>query len=308
MFWSVLVVIPPLSGWLADRNLNFNGKFFTTYQVGINGTAMIFIVVATLTAIGPESAMASMLPFMIILWLIGMSVFLAPAYSMLSSFADKRKLPIAMGVIILFTDMIYALEPLVVTLVQFLGETITFVTGGILVLGSGFLFYRLSSGQVTERIQRTSQARDTRSEWKTVIGIALTLGFGRAFLVEYIPWQSQLEGLSGKELSFVLLGLAAIVAFLCSRFVIRTGIHKMIRYSTFIMLLGISIMAVCGPNPVLFLAGCLLLAGAFGILNVSGLPYVFSRISARRATFAIGVFLGASAVFEGIFEILIGLY
>jgi len=300
----ILVTIPALSGWLADRNLNNKGKFFTVYMVGINGTAMIFMIVATLIGIGPESAFTAILPIMVILWLIGMAVFLAPAFSMLSSFAEKRQLPVAMGMIILITDMIYALEPLVVGLVQFLGPTFTFITGGVLVFGTGYLFYRLSSDEVYDRIQRTAGARSTRTEWRTVISIGLAIGIGRAFLVEYIPWQSPIEGISGKELSFMLLGFAAVTAFLVSRMVIRAGIRKVIRNTSLIMLLGIVIMIVCGGNQLLFLAGCLILAVGFALVNVSGLPYLFSRISVRQTTLAVGVFLGASALTEGIFEIL----
>ena len=300
----ILICIPVLAGWIADRNLILNGRFFTIYLVGINATAMIFMIVATITGFGPESPVAFLLPAMVICWLIGMALFLAPAFSMLTWFADKRRLPIAMGVIILLTDLIYALEPLVISLVRFLGETMTFVTGGILILGTGYLFYRLSAKDVFYRIQRTAHARSTRTEWGIVVSVALLVGLGRAFLVEYVPWQSPVGFMSGQEFSFLLLGLAAITAFLSSRIVIRTGIRKVINYAALIMGIGISVMLVGSANEVMFTGGCLILAFGFALVNVAGLPYVFSRISARHTTFAVGVFLGGTALAEGMMEIL----
>jgi MFS family permease len=300
----LLIGMPALAGWVADRNLNHNRKFFTVYIVGINVTAMIFMLVATFSGIGIEYFPVVLLPILVILWLAGMAVFIAPAFSMLSTFADKRQLPLAMGVIILLTDMIYAMEPLVVNLVRFLGETGTFVTGGILVLGSGLWFYRITANEVQERVVRTARARSTRTEWRTVLVVGLLLGVGRAFLVEYIPWQSPVSAINGKEFSFILLGFAALIAFMSGGVVIQAGIRKVLNYASGLMLLGIVILIVCGPNSLLFISGSFLLAVGFAVMNVSGLPYLFSRISVRHITFAVGVFLGATALTEGVFEIL----
>ncbi|MCA6075525.1 MFS transporter [Fulvivirga sedimenti] len=299
----VLILVPVVAGWIADRNLARRSKYFMTYMIGISATAMIFMIVASIISLGPEHGIAAILPVMVVLWLIGMAVFIAPAYSMLVSFANKKNLPIAMGVVILITDLIYSLEPLVISLIQFFGETLTFVVGGILVLGTGYLFYRLTTDEVYERVQQSANPGSVKTSVSTILKIGLMLGVGRAFLVEYIPVNSPLKIFNGDQFSFMALGLAALIAFVSSRYVIRTGIRSVLQYTIGMMIIGILIILMAGNNSVLFVAGSLLLATGFGLANVSGLPYVFGRIAPRHITIGIGAFLGASAIAEGIFEI-----
>ncbi len=299
----VLIIVPVVAGYIADRNLARRSKYFMIYMIGISATAMIFMIVASIISLGPDHGIAAILPVMVVLWLIGMAVFIAPAYSMLVSFANKKNLPIAMGVLILITDLIYALEPLVISLIQFFGETLTFVVGGVLVLGTGYLFYRLTTDEVYERVQQSANSGSATTSVSTILKIGLMLGLGRAFLVEYIPVNSPLNMLTGDQFSFMALGAAALVAFAGSRFVIRKGIQSVLTYTTGVMILGILILLMAGSNSLLFIAGSLLLAGGFGLANVSGLPYVFSRIAPKHITIGIGAFLGASAIAEGIFEI-----
>ena len=146
----ILVTIPPLAGLLADRIMKKSGKFFTIFTIGIGVTAMVFMVVATIIGAGPLSSVKPLLPFMIIIWLVAMNLIISPANSMIEAFAPAQKLPVVMGVLFLVTELIYALEPAVVGLVHFFGDTLTFVVGGILIAGTGFLFHYVSSSLCTD--------------------------------------------------------------------------------------------------------------------------------------------------------------
>ena len=115
----VLVTIPPLAGWLSDKILQRNGKYLVIFTVGIGATAMVFMVVATLIGTAHIMDVTNIVPFMIVIWLICMNLFISPANSMIEAFAPAQKLPIVMGVLFLVTELLYALEPVVVGLVQF---------------------------------------------------------------------------------------------------------------------------------------------------------------------------------------------
>ena len=52
---------------------------------------MVFMVVATIIGAGPLSAVKPMLPFMIVIWLISMNLFISPANSMIEAFAPAHK-------------------------------------------------------------------------------------------------------------------------------------------------------------------------------------------------------------------------
>jgi MFS family permease len=300
----ILVIVPILAGWLADRILAKKGKFFIVYMVGISTTAMIFMIVASIISVGPDGALSGILPIMIVFWLISMSIFISPAFSMLKSFASTKNLPVVMGAIILITELIYALEPLVQDLVRFFGETLTFIVGGILVLGTGVLFQRVSSDEVLERSLDFNKKKDTvKSSFLPIAMLGLALGVGRAILVEYLPVNSSLTFISGDKLSFFILGLSAIFAFGVSRYVSTRGLTYYLRISLIVMTLAILSLILFQSNPLLFGIGSIILGIAFGAVHLCGLPFAFGKLSARHTTLGIGIFLGASAVAEGLFEI-----
>lgn len=302
----VLVFIPILAGWLADKIMVTRGKYFIVYMVGICATAMIFMIVASIITVGPNHPVASFLPIMIVLWLVSMSIFLSPAFSMLESFASSRNLPIAIGVIILITDMIYALEPLVVLLVQFFGESLTFVVGAILVLGTGFVFNKVASDEVMERqmqAQRVDQEDENRITIIPILCIGALVGIGRAFLVEFIPGASPLTALSGQQFAFVLLGISALTAFGAGHYISRQQIRHILPICLIIMILGVAVLFFTTDYPALFTTAGIMVALSFGIAHMSSIPFVFSRVSVRHITFGIGAYLGTSALAEGILEV-----
>ncbi len=300
----ILVVVPILAGWAADRILANRGRFFVVFMIGISTTAMIFMIVASIISMGPEGALAGILPVMIVLWLISMSIFIAPAYSMIERFASGSKLPVVMGVIILVTEVIYALEPLVLQLIHLFGETLTFIVGGVLVLGTGILFQRLTSDEVYERTEMSRKFQGTaRNSYFTIAFLGLILGAGRALLVEFVSTEAAVEFLGGKQLSFLLLAVSALVAFTMGRKVSKLGTGKFmpaalitLAISGLISFFGISMTWI-------FIPAVVITSVSLGLSHLCALPYAFGKLTPKNTTIGIGIFLGASAVAEGLFEI-----
>lgn len=304
----ILVLIPALAGLLADYMLSKNGKYFTLFTVGIGATAMIFMIVASIIGAGPVGALKPFLPYMIILWLVSMNLFISPAYSMIEAFAPAQKLPIVMGFLFLVTELIYALEPLVVELVLFFGDTLTFVVGGILISVSGYFFHRISSDEVISRKKELMEARIKPQRFESYIAIliiGLALGIGKAFLVEYIPatFETQFPelGNGGSYLSFGLLGMSAILAFVISRKVSEWETQKVLVTSLIIMAIGVLILMFSSSVGVSIIGG-IITAFGFSILNISGLPFAINQLSVKHITYGVGIYIGASEVFTGFFE------
>jgi len=305
----VLVLVPPIAGSLADLILRKTGRFFMVFSVGIGITAMVFMAIASVAGMGALSNIKMILPYMIILWLIAMNIFTSPALSMIDSFAPTQKLPLVVGFLFLVTQLIYALEPLVVELVQFFGATLTFIVGGVLIAGTGYLFHRVSSDEVIQR-RKTMMEQVAKSvsvkDFAAILAVGFVLGVGNAFLVEFVPVKvasfsasSQLGG----YLSFALLGLSALLAFAMSGYVARRGFQKVLPLSVIGLLVAL-LMLLVAPTFGLFIAAGVLLAIVFGLVNVSGLPFAISKLSVRNITYGIGVFIGASYITEGVLEYL----
>ena len=304
----VLVIIPAFAGWVADRMMNKNGKYFIIFSVGIGVTAMTFMAVATILAAGPASTLRPFLPIMIIVWLIAMNIFISPANSMVESFAPAKKLPIVMGVLFLTTELLYALEPVIVSLVHFFGDTLTFIVGGILISGTGFLFHKVSSNEVIERKQAQSESTAQKfkgSAFLAVVIAGLQLGIGKAFLVEFVPYHFQSyfpEIASSAELiSFGFLGFSAILGFIISRHVEKMGLLRVLMVSFIILAIGVLTLLFAGNYIVAIIAG-LVVAICFSFVNISGLPFVIRNLPSRYITYGVGIFIGASEIFTGFFE------
>ena len=307
----VLVLVPPIAGLLADQIMKKSGKFFIVFTVGIGATAMIFMVVATIIGAGPLSDIQAALPIMIVLWLISMNLFISPATSMIEAFAPAQKLPVVMGFLFLTTELIYALEPLVVELVHFFGDTLTFIVGGILISGTGYLFHRVSSDEVLARKKELlSLPTKTLSiaGFITIIIIGLQLGLGKAFLVEFFPdnIESKFAGYAdhANYITFGLLGFAAILAFFAGFMIQNMKLERVLIITFIIQFIGI-IVIVVSNSFYLTIAGAIVTAGAFSFINVSGLPFALKYLSVKHITYGVGIYIGSSEIVSGILEYLL---
>lgn len=307
----VLIMIPPLAGLTADYFLKKNGKFFVVFTVGIGATAMIFMVVASIIGAGPANQVKVFLPYMILIWLISMNLFISPAYSMIEAFAPAKKLPIVVGFLFLVTELIYALEPVVVALVQFFGDTLTFIVGGVLISGAGYLFHKVSSAKV---INHRKDADDKTklvggSAYIAIIAVGFLLGAGKAILVEYFP--SHIENFFPDHqnlaayFSLGLIAFAAIMAFSISKKIAQMDMKKVIMVSLALLILGALTIIFMTGNLYVTLLGGVVVASGFGLINLVGIPFALSRLSARHVTYGVGVFIGASEVLTGVFEVVL---
>lgn len=304
----ILVIIPPIAGWFADMLLKKNGKYFTVFTVGIGATAMIFMVVATIIGAGALSQIRDFLPVMIVFWLVAMNLFISPANSMIEAFAPAQKLPVVMGVLFLTTELLYALEPLIVELVHFFGDTLTFVVGGVLIAGSGYIFHRVSSDEVMTRkkeLQENYEKKESSLGYLVIIVAGLQLGLAKGLLVEFFP-----EHLTkifpeysdiADYVTFGLLGFSAILAFAASKSVARLKPIKVLTYS-FIVLLAGGLMLFVSGYFYLTIFSALIVAASFSLINITGLPFAISNLSTRHITYGVGIFIGASELFSGLLE------
>lgn len=312
----VLVLIPPLAGEIADRVLRKGGKYFLVFSAGIGITAMIFMAVASIINFGPDSAISGFLPVMIVLWLISMNIFQGPANSMIEMFAPAQKLPIVMGVMVLITELLFALEPILVNIVNYLGDTTTFIAGGLLIGVTGWLFNRISSDDVLDRKEKTLAEEAKKmggSSFLRVVGIGILVGLSHALVATYFPLKLNQDfsgslpfGWSGEYLSSLLLGMAAIIAFPLSIQVSKYGPEKSLRYAFIGAGIGV-LLLLFGFNLNLLLIGGVIMALSFSVAGVSGLPFIIQGLSLRHLTLGVGVYIGASEIFDGLLDILYNL-
>ena len=308
----VLVIIPPIAGMVADRIMRKNGKYMIVFTVGISATAMVFMIVASLIGTGHLMDITGIIPFMIVLWLICMNLFVSPANSMIESFAPAQKLPVVMGFLFLVTELVYALEPVIVALVSFFGDTLTFVVGGVLIAGSGFIFHKVSSDEVLQRKTQLMKTDKNHGQslmsYLSIVMVGFFLGISKAFLIEFLPGHIDGSfpefGAYGDYVSFGILGLCAVTGFLVSGSIARATLWKVIVWSFGILLIGVGVL-LFAPSIEVLIGSALVIAAAFTMLNISGLPFAIQNLSVRHVTYGVGIYLGSSEVLTGFFEYLL---
>jgi len=230
---------------------------------------------------------------------------------MIEAFAPAQKLPVVMGFLFLTTELIYALEPLVVELVHLFGDTLTFIAGGILISVTGYFFHRVSSDEVLARKKELlSLPSKTLSAagFVTIIIVGLQLGLGKALLVEFFPENVASKFVeyadSANYITFGLLGFAAILAFFAGFMIQNMKLERVLIVAFIIQFVGI-IIIVLSNTFVLTIAGAVVTAGAFSFINVSGLPFALKYLSVKHITYGVGIYIGSSEVVGGILEYLL---
>ncbi|MGY8952480.1 MAG: hypothetical protein ACKVJP_03815, partial [Flavobacteriales bacterium] len=192
----VMGTVPALAGYFADRLRKKGSRKLPMLTAGVGIAALIFMTVAA--TISPQALLPlqGFLPVMIVLWLISMNLFYAPALATLEEFVPAAHFTAVMGVYILTNDMAFALEPAIILLVDFLGAPLTFIAGGVLIGVSGFMFQKFYS-KMDQADAEAIAVSDNKSSFHMVLLSGAGLGFILAFLINVFPviLKTKLQGL-----------------------------------------------------------------------------------------------------------------
>lgn len=303
----ILVFIPPIAGVVGDYMIKTNGNRFIVFTVGTSVTAMVFMCVAFTVGTATTLNFTAALPFMIVVWLISMNIFHSPANSMLELFAPAKKLPQAMALLILTTELLYALEPVVVWFVDLIGPVATFALGGVLLIITGYFFRATTKNLVLNRDYEETKSK--RSNFPLVLVVGSLLGLCTGVIMNKFPdlLAIRLEQYSHTELGgshFVsfILGLAALVAWPFSNFVTKIGLKQSVMWG-FLATFTCILLVFMAESPIMCMLACVLLALSYSFFNVSAFPYILTNLSPQTVTFGAGVFFGSVQIAEGLMNI-----
>jgi MFS family permease len=303
----VLVLIPPIAGYIGDIVIRRGGSHFLVFTIGAGVTAMTFMAVA-FSATGVVPQLRSVLPIMIVIWLIAMNIFHSPANSLLEMFAPARELPLVMSAIALTTELLYGIEPIVVLIIDYIGAVLTFVTGGVLLIVTGYFFRKTTANMSFER-----SAESLSREDNFLFVILAGLGFG--LIDSLITHGTTLFSWFGNRFSvlstspdinnYVICGILITAAFAtipASKIINTDNIAKIL----FVAL--VACLVLCGllyavTHVWLSLFLCFILGIMFSVVAVTAFPYAISYISVRNITLGTGLFYGSFKVVDAFLSI-----
>ena len=303
----VMATVPPLAGFLADRMRSKYRNSLPFVSIGVSITALIFMTVAA--TITPESLLplSGALPIMIILWLISMNLFYAPALATLEEFVPPAQFTLVMGVFILVSDLVYALEPAIILLVDTLGASLTFITGGVLIGVSGYFFSRLYKSHEKPTTFIPASTEDKNGKHLTILAIGLCLGFVVAYLMNVVPkilgtkLPSSFNNIPIEIIISLVLILTAITAYLISKRLANKRRSKLFKWSFLAALLAFALINVLPGQ--FALSGFLLLIPAIGIMSLTAFPMAISKIGYNDKMLAAGLFVAGLEIPDSLLEL-----
>jgi MFS family permease len=305
---AILVFIPPVAGIVGDKVISTGGNRFVVFTVGISVTAMVFMCVAFTVGATSTVDLTSALPFMIVIWLISMNIFHSPANSMLEMFASAKSLPSAMALMVLTTELLYSLEPLIVDFVDLIGPVLTFALGGVLLIITGYIFRRTTRN--IDLVRNADEARRTESNYVPVLAAGLALGLAAALIKNYLPEKINLSfstggemGVTGPLVISLILATAAVTAWPLSKLIDRIGTEKSLVYGLLGTFVCMSIIVFMSNAWGLIILG-FTLAPFFSLASVAAFPFALSKLSLKNVTLGTGMFFGSVELADGVMNIM----
>jgi MFS family permease len=311
----ILVVTPPIAGKIGDRFRFEKGHRLPVISSGISFAAMVFMAVAFTLFSEPGETLKWILPVLIVLWLVSMSIFTSPALSTVELFTPVDKLPKAMAILTIVANFIYAFEPVIVDIIDFLGAPVTFILGGVVVLASGYAMQKNSLGlfKGSGEPKPAPGEREHKSDYAFIFMLGIILGIATTVMFNFFPdiFSQKISGRifddpEGKLGIFIMLIFSALLSWPLSSFINRYSMGQVFWISAALTLLStLGIFLLQAPMVVLITA--ILFSIAFTSLSLSSLPLAIGRSGFYQKVFCVGIFFSGAALPEGIVETLLTL-
>lgn len=301
----IMVITPPIAGLLGDNFRARAGQRLPIITAGVSLAAMIFMATAFTLLTDPGPIFRWILPILITFWLFSMALFTSPALSTIEIFVPVRKLPTAMAMLTIAYGLLYALEPIIVDVINYIGAAATFAIGGVAVFFSGLLM-RSNSRNIIDR-PRPDELGKSDFTYAFILGCAL--GIATTVLFNLFPnWMEaknyHLFGIKDDGIISVVLAAVAILSLPISRFVEGRSMYLNIMLGvivTFLITLGIYFTESTTILTVLLL----LFALFYALMSVSFLPLALSVVKDKQKVFGVGIFFAGFEFPNSILEVIL---
>lgn len=308
----ILVLTPPVAGLMGDRYRFEKGHRIPVISSGISFAAMVFMAVAFTLFTNPGEIFKWILPVLIVFWLISMSIFTSPALSTVELFTPVDRLPKAMALLTIVANLIYAIEPVIVDIIDYLGAPLTFIAGGAVTLASGYAMKKNSLGLFKQTGDKEAGGEPgnktaTKSAYGFIFFLGVILGISTTVMFNLFPdvlaekLASFSNNTDGKILLVGMLVFSALISWPISNFINRYSMHQVFWGSG--VLIALSTTGIFLLQPAWIVAVMVVIFTiTFTSLSVSSLPLALSRSGYYEKVFCVGVFFSGVALPEGILE------
>ncbi|WP_414753248.1 MFS transporter [Anabaena sp. CCY 9910] len=294
----LIAVIEPMIGGLSDRIQQRLGSRLPMISLGVVLAGVIFVAVSLLVQQNLPIGIRWVVPMLMTVWVIAIIIFRAPAIALLTQFAPKSELPQANAVLVFVLGLIGAISPVLNTLLDNMGASITFLVGAIALILAAYilqLFTPKHSLHISS-FNLEPTAKTPVQMFILIFIIGLGTGIELNLLLSIFPQelQIQLPNLRVEFIASAMLLVSAIVSVPLGDLTAQLGANKS-------MLLGLGAMTalmglvLLNDSDKLAIAFILAFGISFSLVFISMIPLVLSKVHPSRAGLGTGLYFGGSA-------------
>ena len=276
--------LAPLAGDASDRLVRSGGNRFPIVRAGVFLAGASFVAVAVTASAESGSPVRWLLPLFVAVWIAGMTVFQAPALAIVRDESGPLELQSAAAPVVLATIAPMALWPLVERLLARAGGSLTFLAGGVAIVGTA---WALGSTVTAER-----PAGDVVESSNGVRAFLAGVASAMAVVLGSDLVPARLAAHAGVDASWLAV-LAMIVATL-------TVAVAGARIGRWAFLVGLGVIAVAGAvaalvdGPIAAGVVAVVTGAALGAHMATVFPYALAGASSARAGLATGLYVAGA--------------
>jgi hypothetical protein len=281
---------------LSDRAYRFVATKFGIISFGIILTVAITGLIPMIVIFGDVfSAIRWFLPGVLIAWAMAMTVFRAPAISLLGKYASTSELPIAMSFLTVVSTFIGALKPISQSFILSIGAPFAFTLASIVLLAATGLLEYLDPG-INQHLPETKRQPIALRLIGLIISMGLGIAWGSRCLFETLPkmLKIQFPQLDPVILMTVISTAIAISALPGGVFAARHGNQRLMLLGIGATLIGLVGMFLL-PAPITLTISIILFISCFSWITNGAIPLAINLFPADRSGLAVGLYVGSFA-------------
>ncbi len=293
---AIAVILEPLFGSLSDRAYRWIGSNLGFVSLGVILSSAILVLIPAIVVFRDVfSAVRWILPLVLIAWAIAMSVFRAPAISLIGRYAANSELPIAMSFLTLVGALIGGLKPISQDFILSLGAPFALTIASVVLLATTGVLRYFDPG-----MNEPLPVIESKSISMTKIGLLIGMGFGIAWgsrcLFETLPklLKVQFPQFNPTSLMLVISFIIAISAIPAGLFAVKYGNKRAMLIGIGTNLVGLLIM-VLFPHPITLGISIILAICCFSSIGNGAIPLAINFFPANRSGLAVGLYFGGAS-------------
>ncbi len=289
----IAVILEPLFGSLSDRAYRWVATKFGFIALGVILTSALTILIPTIFIFKDLfRAVTWILPGILISWSMAMTIFRAPAVSLIGRYASATELPIAMSFLTVVGGLIGAIKPVSQNFLLSLGAPIAFTSASIVLLAATALL-RYFNPPLSPNLKVIEHQPLFLSNIGLLIGMGWGIAWGSRCLFETLPKIIKLN-LPQVDPALAMVSISILIAISA----LPGGILAAKYSNQRIVLVGLSatLIAFLGlvflPIKIIIAIAIIIIICCFSWVTNGMIPLAINLLPASRSGLAVGLYFG----------------